>query len=745
MAQAFAFQFNLPLPDSDKTLTNVLFINESPAESDTLEVESTPHSGVTMTLMNVSDEEEVSSSSHHFKLTFPSGTLVLPKDILLDASHDGQWEMCCEIEKRVPTSADEYALGDVYLYVLYKGAAPLEVKHSTPLALTLKKVGAVAGTGTRPTLAQLTLHRQETYVTLSGPDNEYNRTENSDLGLINTSMGGASAPSLEAEFSSSNIVLNDGHTDNHLVLRIVNTGLVPILLTPGTGGESVSRFTLRFESSEDISHLWALGKSSEVSSILIPGKPDHTGTDPDWPGHALWHVEGPNQLGEWTLTPKPGNTTLDKGMAIEVPISKVKTGHATGRSALLVRYGGLTGYSDGERVAFIQKQPLRFADQKVGIGTGSPTETLTVETAADAYGITHSDGTVKLSTRLRGTSSTRAAGFGTQTSHDLLFYTNNSVSSPAMTVKTDGRVGIGTSAPNHPLEVRTNSNSSGLSHTDGTHVLATRVGSPGGGIGTLSDHSLNFFTNNKLAQMTLTTGGNVGIGTNAPEHPLQVKTGAGAHGLSHTDGTRTLTTYVNDNGGWFGTKSNHDLQFFANNKTQPQLTLKTSGNVGIGTYTPDYPLQVKTGAGAHGLSHTDGTRTLTTYVSDKGGWFGTKSNHDLHFFTNNHTTTPELTLKTDGKLLLKGEAPFQCKSITVNRGAASGNTGFSKDEWVVFVAGFFLNADDDSADKDISFNCYPKVSGTTWHIFADVERVGDDWRVHVIAIRKTLITGDYSY
>ena len=675
MAQAFAFQFNLPLPDSDEKLTNVLFINEAPAESDTLEVEATPHSGVTLTLMAVSDKV-VSSSNHHFKLTFRPDTLVRPEELLLDASHDGQWGMRCEIEKRVPASANEgHALGDVYLYVLYKGGTALEVKPSKPLALTVKKVGAVAGKGTRPTLAQLTLNRYETYVTLSGPDDAYNRTENSDLGLISMSMGGMSSPSLEAEFSSSNLVLNDGDTQNHLVLRIVNTGLVPILLTPGTGGESVSRFTLRFESSENTSHLWSLGTSSQVSNILIPGKADHSATDPSWPGHALWNVEGPNTMGEWTLTPKSGNSALEKGMAIELPISKVVTGHATGRTAVLVRYGGLTGYGDGERVAFIQKQPLGFAGQKVGIGTGSPTETLTVETAADAYGITHSDGTVKLSTRLSGSSSTRSAGLGTQTNHPLFLYTNNGVSSPAMTLTGEGKVGIGTSAPNHRLEVRTSSNSSGISHTDGTHVLATRVGSPGGGIGTLSNHNLNLFTNNALGQMTLTTDGKVGIGTSEPAFPLQVRTGTGAHGLSHTDGTHTLTSYVNNN----------------------------------------------------------------------GGWLGTQSNHDLHFFTNNPTSTPALTLKTDGRLLIKGQPLFQCKSITVNRGSASGNTGYSSSDWVVFVAGFWLNADDDSADKDISFNCYPKVSGSTWHIFADVERVSDDWRVHVIAIHRSLISGNYSY
>ncbi len=73
----------------------------------------------------------------------------------------------------------------------------------------------------------------------------------------------------------------------------------------------------------------------------------------------------------------------------------------------------------------------------------------------------------------------------------------------------DTNVGIGTTAPNFRLTVKTGTSSYGLVHTDGTVTVGTFVGgSTGGGwIGTRSNHSLSFFTNDGSAAMTLETSG----------------------------------------------------------------------------------------------------------------------------------------------------------------------------------------------------------------------------------------------
>ncbi len=77
---------------------------------------------------------------------------------------------------------------------------------------------------------------------------------------------------------------------------------------------------------------------------------------------------------------------------------------------------------------------------------------------------------------------------------------------------------------------------------------------------------------------------NVGIGTTAPDYRLTVKTATSNYGVTHTDGTITVGTYIGGStgGGWFGTKSNHSLSFFVNDGS-PSMTIETAGTVKINT------------------------------------------------------------------------------------------------------------------------------------------------------------------
>lgn len=80
---------------------------------------------------------------------------------------------------------------------------------------------------------------------------------------------------------------------------------------------------------------------------------------------------------------------------------------------------------------------------------------------------------------------------------------------------------------------------------------------------------------------------------------------------------------------------------------------EVNGNIGVGTANPFSRLTVQTAAGQYGLTHTDGAVRVSSYIGSSnsgatGGWFGTVSNHDLHFFTNNGQ--PSLTVARDGKV-----------------------------------------------------------------------------------------------
>ena len=221
-------------------------------------------------------------------------------------------------------------------------------------------------------------------------------------------------------------------------------------------------------------------------------------------------------------------------------------------------------------------------------------------------------------------------------------------------------IGIGTNTPISRLNVKTNGY--GFIHSDATDnvQVGTYVSSSGGWIGTKSNHSLNFFTNNSTELMTLTPAGRLGIGVTNPLYPLTLKTDPLSSGIIHTDGSIVLGTYIGINVAYLQTYSNHPLSFATNN-APAQMTLSTAGNLGIGVFNPADKLSVRTSTNTTGLSHSDGTASVSTYVGTPagggglGGWLGTKSNHPLYLFTNN--SAPDITLLQSGKFGIGTVAP----------------------------------------------------------------------------------------
>lgn len=128
--------------------------------------------------------------------------------------------------------------------------------------------------------------------------------------------------------------------------------------------------------------------------------------------------------------------------------------------------------------------------------------------------------------------------------------------------------------------------------------------------------------------------GNVGIGTSTPLNKLHVQTGTGNYGITHTDGTITLGTYIGNSKGWLGTKSNHPLTFFTNNSNE-QMTLLTNGNLGIGTTNPPSILTIQTPNNADGFTHiSDGGIIMKDVVGGISAAIGTYSPHTFRLISN---------------------------------------------------------------------------------------------------------------
>jgi hypothetical protein len=173
----------------------------------------------------------------------------------------------------------------------------------------------------------------------------------------------------------------------------------------------------------------------------------------------------------------------------------------------------------------------------------------------------------------------------------------------------NGKIGIGTNDPHHQLKISggpvwTVNGWTGSLELGNAAALGwdKNAGGKSFGIGQ-STGGLYFFhtssepgTNGSPANYDLTIAdyGYVGVGGNAtvPAFPLTINTGSLGYGLVHSDGIREVGTFVNSSGGWLGTRSDHPLHFFTKDSL-PQMTLATSGSLGIGTSAPTGKLDVR--------------------------------------------------------------------------------------------------------------------------------------------------------
>ena len=244
------------------------------------------------------------------------------------------------------------------------------------------------------------------------------------------------------------------------------------------------------------------------------------------------------------------------------------------------------------------------ADGNVGIGTSSPGRELVVnKSSGDAFISIRSQDTGFAKLLLGDQTSDNSGQIAYSNSTDSMrFFT---AGSEHMRIDSSGRVGIGTSSPQYPLDVAGNirfGSNTGYAliqyGSDSTNTDNWHVGSEGDG----SFRFYNGVLGSGSEKVRIDSSGNVGIGTSNPARLLHLAGSGGANNvelrLDATDGGERQITFIGSGSGTKIIKStgttDNSLVFLSG--ATENMRIDSSGNVGIGTTSPSSLLHLAANA-----------------------------------------------------------------------------------------------------------------------------------------------------
>ena len=325
---------------------------------------------------------------------------------------------------------------------------------------------------------------------------------------------------------------------------------------------------------------------------------------------------------------------------------------------------------------------------KVGIGTSSPSDLLTVGggTGSASITINKSDaGTAALEFEVGGTDK---CYLRCNASEELILGTDDS---DRVTIDTAGRVGIGTTGPQNELHVAGSSTVLQLqSSTDTVKVQLNNSGGNACFYGSQNDNL--FFQTNSTNRMFITSAGNVGIGTTVPTdgdftgattpklHVVGPSTSSAYHLVARfqagndadNTGASILINHSNDRGLLIEAgraSSDRGIAHFgiitSGGVNRRTLTLHDDGGtplVGIGTDNPEETL------------HVNGNLKVTGTVDVGSSGFSVSSGFILPF---GGGTAPSGWLECDGAAVSRSTYSDLFAIIGTIYGAGDGSTTFN--------------------------------------------------------------------
>ena len=157
------------------------------------------------------------------------------------------------------------------------------------------------------------------------------------------------------------------------------------------------------------------------------------------------------------------------------------------------------------------------------------------------------------------------------------------------------------------------------------------------------------------------TNDRVGIGTTSPSRKLSVDKGTGAGYIAEFKGTNTLSVFDSATDGiGIGSGAGDNLTLYAGDNFSSGITVDTSGNLGIGTTSPQRNIHVHEGDSTESsikfTNSTTGSATGDGFTvglnSDENGVLFLHENKDILFATN---ATERLRILSSGGITFNGD------------------------------------------------------------------------------------------
>ncbi|XOF35104.1 MAG: hypothetical protein ACL93V_07400 [Candidatus Electrothrix sp. YB6] len=395
-ADTFTEQFPLDFRLYDQDHNSVLYITDNPVDTAVcFSVRNNSQKPVTLKQFDLKNQW-ADKEHHHFEIVFRKGTLLAEKraDKIRDAAKDriigdaNQLRLDQKGKARWNIKLDAEQDGDtVSLYVLatHKEKEKEVIEPGEELHITLPNMSAREGTGNRKTRVLFKCRN------LSICQEAREKTLN-----IQYRKGARQLP-LHVGFVGSNTILNDGKTENELILRVTNTlNNKDIILNGESNSAPTSRFALWFDIKEegDSAEAWALANKDKVKAIELTDAKGYYKTlgDKDTENvidptdvsdyeieHSDYEIEK-DDMGDkpkWTASFQ-NRKVLEPGEHIDFYLTHITTSLKTGRANLYLQYQNIPGYWDGRFICNIMKSPLLMRDKRVGIRTDEPEAALHV-------------------------------------------------------------------------------------------------------------------------------------------------------------------------------------------------------------------------------------------------------------------------------------------------------------------------------------------------------------------------------